>query len=138
MRIDLLSGAFGVLLAFSGVAAASERPIRLELNRLEAQGQSCRTYLLIENKSSDAYKSLRLDLFVLDGGGVAARRLAVEAAPLAANKTIIRLFDIPGIACESIGSVLLNDVATCETDAPGENCARLVETSSRANVPFVK
>ena len=111
-------------------------PIHLELNRLEAQGDACRAYLLADNARGEAWRSLKLDLFVLDPGGVAQKRLALEAGPIAAHKTVIKVFDLAGLACGAVGRVLLNDVLACETAAgPRTDCLDRVETSSK--VPSV-
>jgi hypothetical protein len=125
-----------------GYARAQEasQPIRLELNRLEPQGESCRAYLLVDNGKGEAFKSLKVDLFALDSDGVAQRRLAVEVGPLPARKTQIRLFDFAGLACSRFGRVLLNDVLTCESaSGPHEECLARIETASRVgSVAFAK
>jgi hypothetical protein len=117
---------------------AASAPVRLELNRLEAEGQNCRVYLLADNSKGEAYRSFKVDLFVLDTDGVAAKRVVLELGPIAAGKTLIRLFDIAGVACTRFGRVLLNDV-TCEAE-PGArpNCLADTRTESKATVPFVK
>jgi hypothetical protein len=124
----------------SGSGAAPAADVRVELNRLEPRGDACRTYLVLQNTSGAAYKSLKLDLFVFDTGGVVAQRLAVEAGPLPAKKTSVKLFDFPGITCERFGRVLLNDVLTCE-QADGttrDDCLGVVDTASKGSVPFGK
>jgi len=124
-----------------GSAWAQEAaPIRLELNRLEPQGESCRAYLLIENPSADAYRSLKLDLFAFDTDGVIAKRVALEAGPLPAKKTSVKLFDFAGLSCERFSRVLLNDVIACEAgEGARSDCLSLVETRSKlTRVGFVK
>jgi hypothetical protein len=131
-------------LATGGSAAKAEDagrgPIRLELNRLEPQGDNCRAYLLIENGSAQAFRSLKLDLFAFDADGVIAKRVAVEAGPLAARKTSVKLFDFAGLSCERFSRVLLNDVLTCEAvEGAKAECLALVETGSKlARVGFAK
>lgn len=118
---------------------AASAGVRVELNRLEPRGEACRTYLLLENKGNTDYKSLRLDLFVLDKGGVISQRLAVETAPLEPKKTSIKLFDFPATSCEDFGRVLLNGVISCEANGTKrDDCLRAIETSSKAPVPFTK
>ena len=125
----------GALAAQEGAAAG----IRVELNRLEPRGEACRTYLLIENAGAADYKSLRLDLFVLDKGGVIAQRLAVDVAPLPPKKTSVKLFDFPATPCENFGRVLLNGVIGCEADGAERNdCLAAIETASKTPVQFTK
>lgn len=118
----------------------TEAPLRLELNRLEGVAENCRAYLLVDNAGGGSLRSLKLDLFALDTEGVAAKRIAVELGRVPAKKTLIRLFDFPGLACARVGRVLLNDVLSCEAaDGPRENCINVIETSSKAGqVAFVK
>lgn len=114
--------------------------LRLELNRLEPVAEACRAYLLIENGSPDAYRSLKLDLFAFDTEGVIAKRLAVEAGPVAPRKTSVKLFDFSGVACERFSRVLLNDVIACEPGGGAKaDCLPRVSTGSKiARVDFVK
>jgi len=132
-----------LLLPFSGTALAqdaSSNPLRIELNRVEAAGENCRTYFLIDNQKGESWKSLKLDLFALDTDGVAAKRLAVEVGPVPRHKTLIKLFDFPGLTCSRVGRVLLNDVLTCDGAAPSrEECLTAIETASKVDaVSFVK
>jgi hypothetical protein len=114
-------------------------PIRLELNRLEADGDNCRATLLIDNSSGTAHRSFKVDLFVLDTDGIAAKRTVLELGPVAAKKTLIRLFDIQGVACTKFGKVLLNDVLGCENGAgEHQNCLASTTTDSKAAVPLIK
>ena len=114
-------------------------PLKLELNRLEPAGESCRTYLLVDNSRGPALKSLKVDLFAFDTEGVAQKRLAVELGPVQDRKTTVRLFDFPALVCAKIGRVLLNDVLACEGgDASREACLERIETESKASAPFVR
>ena len=114
-------------------------PLKLELNRLEPAGESCRTYLLVDNSRGPALKSLKVDLFAFDTDGVAQKRLAVELGPVQERKTMVRLFDFPALACPKIGRVLLNDVLACEGgDASRETCLERIETDSKTPAPFVR
>ncbi|WP_114944057.1 Tat pathway signal protein [Microvirga calopogonii] len=132
-----------LLLPFSGTALAQDdpsTPLRIELNRVEAAGENCRIYFLIDNQKGESWKSLKLDLFALDTDGVAAKRLAVEVGPVPRRKTLIKLFDFPGLSCPRVGRVLLNDVLTCEGAAASrEDCLSAIETASKVDaVSFAK
>lgn len=119
--------------------AAAEAAVAIELNKLEPNGGACRAYLVLKNGSPRAFRSLKLDLVMFDGDGVVAKRLAVQAAPLPSGKTSLKVFDIAGHACGGIGSILLNDVLTCEPAAEaGGDCLELIAASARGAVPFLK
>ncbi len=113
--------------------------IKLELNRLEPAGESCRTYLMVDNSKGQALRSMKVDLFAFDQEGIAQKRLAVELGPVGERKTIVRLFDFPGIACPKIGRILLNDVLACEGgEASRETCLERIETASKTQAEFFR
>lgn len=126
--------------AFAQDAARAAASLRIELNKMEMAGENCRTYLLIDNRNEDTWRSLKLDLFALDMDGVAAKRVGVEVGPVPGRKTLIKLFDFPGLSCSRFGRVLLNDVTACEGGgASREQCLAAIEPVSKINtVPFVK
>ena len=84
-------------------------------------------------------KSLKVDLFAFDTEGIAQKRLSVELGPVQDRKTMVRLFDFPGIACPKIGRLLLNDVLACEGgEASRETCLDRIETESKTSAAFVR
>lgn len=142
MRIGrrALGGAACAGLALLGVPARAQDakvPLKLQLNRLEPAGESCRTYLLVDNGRGPALKSLKVDLFAFDTEGVAQKRLAVELGPVADRKTVVKIFDFVGLSCAKTGRLLLNDVLACEGgEASRESCLERIETETKASVPF--
>jgi hypothetical protein len=137
-----------VLAGFGGQLMLTTAPARaepaagslaIELNKLEPNGQACRAYLVLKNAGDRQFDSLKLDLVMFDRDGIVAKRLAVQAAPLPAGKTSLKVFDIDGRDCAEIGSILLNDVMACEPQPEGEGgCLGLVAASARGGVPFIK
>ena len=127
------------MLITSHAAIGSDESLLVELNKLEPNEGDCRAYLVLENGSTSAFESLKLDVVVFDTDGIVAKRLAVEAAPLPLEKTSLKVFDIGGLPCDRVGRVLLNEVMTC-ADASQErgDCLALMITSSRAPIPFIK
>lgn len=125
--------------AFASAQAAEPGALAVELNKLEAQGDACRAYLLLENGTESAFESLKLDLVMFDPDGVVAKRLAVETAPLPPQKTRLKVFDIDGLGCQAVGRVLLNDVMEC-ADGSGarENCLGLISARGRGPIEFIK
>lgn len=130
------------LLALAIMAAApamADEPLGIELNRLEERDGSCRVYLVMSNPSPRSYEALKLDLVLFGTDGVIARRVAVDTAPLRPTKTTVKLFDVSGLACSGIGSVLLNDVIECRgTDVSANDCIASVQPSTRSTVAFTK
>lgn len=128
-----------VLATVTPPARAADHTVHIELNRLEQHGDGCRVHLVLENGAPLAYTTYRLDLVIFDADGVIARRLALETAPLRANKTMVKEFELTGLACAGVGRMLLNDVSACASVA-GEldDCVAATRVSSRSPVSFVK
>ncbi len=137
-RVGVLIGALILAAGLAGRASA-EPAVRVDLNKLEPNAEACRAYLVLENGTERAFESLKLDLVMFGTDGVVAKRLAVETAPLPAGKTSLKVFDAPGIACDGIGRILLNDVMAC-ADATGvrEDCLQALRASATGAVPFIK
>ncbi len=113
--------------------------VHIELNKLEQQGDACRAYLLFENDRGDEYSVYRLDLVLFDKQGRIDRRIAVDASPLRAGKSVVKLFDLSGLQCDGISKILLNDIAPCE-DGSGarEDCVVGARLSTLTDVSFYK
>ncbi len=127
--------AAGLAAAFALPAAAASG-VSVELNRLEARDTTCRVSLVVANPGDKALDSLKLDLVFFDKDGVISRRLAVEAGPVRAAKTSVKLFEASDTPCDGVSRVLLNDVTACGGE---QDCLALVTTTSRVKgVEFSK
>jgi len=117
-----------------GAADAQDSGLAIELNKLEAQGDDCRAYFVIDNKDDTAYDGLKLDLVLFKPDGVIGQRFAVELAPLKGKKRTVKLFDVAGTSCDEVGSFLINEVMECKTST-GEktDCLQDLSVSSRTN-----
>jgi len=125
-------------LAETTAPAAAPNGVSLELNTLEPRGQNCAVNMVF-GTSGDAYQSFKLDLVFFGTDGAIRKRLAVDAAPLRARKTSVKAFEVSGLACDAIGSVLVNDVLDCRSEAGAvADCIDRVETKSRLPVALVR
>ncbi len=91
------------------------------------------------NNTRHSFSGLKLDLVLVGKEGIIAKRLTVDAAPPPGDKTSVKLFDIEGLSCDSIGRILFNDALDCK-DKSGEiaNCVAQIKPTSRSDVPLVK
>jgi len=120
-------------------ALAEPNALTVELNKLEPQGAGCRAYMVVQNDDSTAYSTFKLDLVLFQQDGVIGRRFAMDLAPLKAQKRTVKLFDLDNIACDKIGSFLINDVVECKTDAgPVDNCLAGITVKSLTGVQLMK
>ena len=132
--VALIAGLFAGL----GAAFAQDASVAIELNKLEPQGQNCRAYFVVNNKST-AYETLKLDLVLFRPDGVIGRRFAVDLGPLKADKRSVKLFDIDGTSCDEVGSFLINDVMECKAESgPLSDCLKDLSVSSLTKVQLAK
>ena len=138
---------WSVLVTAAVVAAGSALPaiaadannLGVELNKLETYDKGCRAYVVINNAGDTVYQAVKLDLVLFQPDGVIARRFAVDLAPLKAAKKSVKLFDIEGLACDKISSVLVNDVMECKAEAgPVTDCLAKMTLTSVAGAPLTK
>ncbi len=103
----------------SGTSHARAEPpkVSLELNKLEASEKGCRVYLVVTNAAEAAYPTYQLDLVLFQPDGVIAKRLGMDIGPVKPSKRSLKLFDLDGLPCDRIGSVLVNDVLECKAEA---------------------
>ena len=125
-------------LSFITSASVNAQAISVELNKLEPKNDACRAYLVLHNAGT-ALSQFKLDLVLFDADGIVAKRLIVDASPLRANKTSVKLFDIAGLACDNIDRVLINDVPACHDGVEARtDCVDLVEPKSVAGAALIK
>jgi hypothetical protein len=84
--------------------------LHIELNRLEQLDGTCRVYLVFENALGTSLDALQLELILFDSEGFIQRRLTLDAAPIAVDKTSVKLFDLADTECDQMGRILVNDV----------------------------
>jgi hypothetical protein len=126
------------LLALPGAAAAADPAIGIELNKLEAVETGCRLWIVIANPTKEPLAKLVVELVSFDAQGVIGQRVAIDLAPVRAQKTVVRPFDLPGEGCAGVARLLLNDAPECAPVPAGGDCLERLTPSSRAGVAFLK
>lgn len=127
------------LLGAAPVLAQQPKSLSVELNKLEPQGAGCRAYIVVQNDDETAYKTFKLDLVLFQQDGVIGRRFAMDLGPLKGKKRSVKLFDLDNIACDKIGSFLINDIVDCATDAgPVEGCLAGITVKSLTSAQLSK
>lgn len=122
-----------------GQGQGQQQPLTVELNKFEAGEEGgCRAFFLFRNEDDRNFDDFEMSLAVLDSQGVIDRLLTVDAAPLPAGRTTLKLFEIPGIGCEAISEILLHDMTACNAQNEGpEDCFGLMKLVSRTSARFV-
>lgn len=139
-RPSILPAVFAATLALAGAAAAQQADapasptLAVELNKLEDVDDICRAYFIVRNDTGAALTALELDTFLFDRDGIILQRLALPFGGAAAGRMRIVSFDL-ALGCETIGSLFVNDVLACESEA-SVDCAASLATTSRAAAGF--
>lgn len=124
--------------------AADATRVGLELNKMEPLPNGCRAYMVIDNQADRAYTALKLDLVLFQTDGIIGRRVALDLAPVRAQKRSVKLFDLDGMKCDDIASLLINDVMDCRSAgadgvaAADQGCLERLALSSRSKVQLSK
>jgi len=127
------------LTGLCGMTMGWAQSIDIELNKFESQPEACRAYMVFRNSTEQTFDAFKLDMVMFDQEGLINRRLALDVAPLRADKTSVKLFDIEGLPCEQINQILINDVIECAARGGGDpDCVTLLETSSRNATALIK
>lgn len=119
-------------------ARADDGAIGIELNRLQQVDDACRISLVFTNRRETPVEALSIETVLFNTDGAVERFLVLKSNPLPPGKIRAQQFDATGIACESVGRLLLNDVKECEAaDLTREGCLEAIAPSSRVEADFV-
>jgi hypothetical protein len=112
----------------------------VELNKLEDNGSGgCRAFFLFRNGTGVAFDGFEMSLAIFDPDGVIDRLLSIDAAPLPVERTTLKLFEVPDLACDRIAEVLLHDMPVCRPqNAENIDCFPVLALTSRASAALVQ
>ena len=110
----------------------------LELNLAEdTPAGDCRMTFVAANRSATDLRQAAWQVGVFDAAGVVRSLLVLDFGALAAGKTKITLFDLPGRTCGDISRIVINDVAQCLPQTGDEQariCLDGLSTASRNDI----
>ena len=134
--------AYGAILALAvaGPALADPGRLTIELNKFEEIDEEggCRAFFLFRNGTNLTLEGFEMSLAILDRNGVIDRLLTIDAAPLPAARTTLKLFEIPETRCNAISEILLHDVPSCRPqNEPEMDCFPLLDLVSRTDAAMV-
>lgn len=137
--IAAMACVLGVLLCPITPIAAERDKIAVELNALKPTETACQMALLFTNGLTIDVDALALDLVVFNGNGVMDRIIRVKSSDVPAGRKRLKLFNLEGLDCAAIGSILVNDVTGCEgAGIDTKTCADAVQASYKTTVPFMR
>lgn len=128
--------AFGLL---SSTVRADESSIIIELNKAENTEQGCRPLFLFDNRSGHQLNRFQVELVLFDQEGVYSNQVLLDMAPLYDGKKTIASFLFTDIACDQIGSILVNDLPACKNSAGSTlDCLALLQVTSKSDIALEK
>ncbi len=127
-----------VLAAATPVAAAEPGKIAVEFNDLQQAEGGCRAVFVLNNGLDKPLEKLALRVVAFDTAEHATLFLTLDVGALPVGKTRVLRFDLgAGVACDSIGKLVLDDVTSCEgANLDPAGCLAAVSLSSKAKAPF--
>lgn len=118
-------------------AAEKNAALVLELNRLEPAERGCRATFIIVNRLGARVDALAFELALFDADGAVSGLITLDAGSLPKEKTRVKRFALPGVACERVGRVLLNDISQCDGEGlTPALCLDRMAVSSKARPEF--
>jgi hypothetical protein len=124
-----------------GGAGAQAEPgkIAVEFNDLQQAEGGCRAVFVLNNGLDKPVDKLALRVVAFDTDEHATLFLSLDVGALPVGKTRVLRFDLgAGVACDSVGRLVLNDVTSCDGEGlDPAACLAEVSLSSRAGAPFV-
>lgn len=109
----------------------------LELNKASDEGGACRATFVAVNDLGGTLDELTYEIVVFDRDGLVDRLVRFDFGAMAPGKTIVKRFDLPGLACAAVGRLLINDAAACKGEGiDPQACISALDATSRTSITF--
>ncbi|NVK34594.1 MAG: hypothetical protein HWE23_08950 [Rhodobacteraceae bacterium] len=130
------------LLASSAISShASENTISLELNRANDTDKGCLVTFVANNSSEQALADVAYEFVLFNSDDLVEQMTAFDFGAMPSGKTVVRQFQLTALTCGSIGKILVNGSARCDTptsDKASTVCIDALVTKSRTDITFIK
>lgn len=139
--LSILALAFGVpvqaeeAVADASKAPASEKVLAVELNALVPSQKGCLMTFVARNGMEVPVAKVSFELAFFNRESAVDRITVLDFRDLPVAKVRVRQFDMPGVQCDSVTRIIVNDTPVCDGPAAGECMEKLV-TRSQLAVPF--
>ena len=137
VRILLLSALMSAA-AVSGAAAeeaAKAKGLTVELNALAGSQKGCLFTFVAANGFAQDVSKVSFEFVIFNHKGTVERLALLDFRDLPAGKSKVRQFDVPGIKCESVKNLLINDAPVCEGEGIAKDvCMKALATGSKLPV----
>lgn len=131
--------------ALSGLAgsanaqvAASSAALHIELNAAGDVEGACRISFVVENKLGKDISEAVFETVLFDTEGKLERLTLFDMRDLPAGHLRVRQFDISGVSCARIRSILFNDTQSCSGEGlDASACMDGLSVTSRTNIELL-
>ena len=132
----LLLSAMMSAAAVSGAAAeeaGAAKGLTIELNALAASQKGCLFTFVAANGFTQNIAKASFEFVIFNDKGTVERLALLDFRDLPSGKAKVRQFDVPGIKCETVKNLLINDAPACEGEGLAKGaCMDGIVTRSKA------
>ena len=136
LRTLLLSAMLSAA-ALSGASAeeaAAAKGLGVELNALASSQKGCLFTFVAQNGFAQDISKVSFEFVIFNDKGTVERLALLDFRDLPAGKSKVRQFDVPGIKCETVKNLLINDAPVCEGEGLEKGrCMDGIVTGSKAS-----
>lgn len=116
----------------------SSPELHLELNTISDTGSACRLTFVAHNRTSAEIEQAVFETVIFDNSGSVISLSLFDFRALPLDRPRVRQFDVPGLACDTLGQALINGANTCTVEgAESAICDRSLSLSSRITVELL-
>ncbi|MEP4039275.1 MULTISPECIES: hypothetical protein [unclassified Pseudophaeobacter] len=110
----------------------------LELNEVQDAGTACRLTFLVRNETGQTIDQSIFETVVFDSSGSVVSLSLFDFRDLPADRPRVRQFELPNMACGTVGKVLINGANSCLIEGvESEICDKYLSLSSRQAVELL-
>ncbi|AOF89960.1 hypothetical protein BSY16_165 [Sinorhizobium sp. RAC02] len=116
VRTFLLSAMLSVagITSVAAQEAAAPKALEVELNALAGSQKGCLFTFLAVNGFAQDISKVSFEFVIFNDKGTVERLALLDFRELPAGKSKVRQFDVPGVKCETVKNLLINDAPVCE------------------------
>ena len=116
-------------------APTASHKLNVELNALAPSQKGCMMTFVAENDMATPINKISFELAFFNDKNAVDRVTVLDFLDLPLGKKRVRQFDMPGVKCETVSRIIINDTPVCDGPAAGE-CKAALTTRSQISVPF--
>lgn len=119
-------------------AEAGPATLSIALDSLAPVDGACRLTFVARNGLAADISALVIEAVAFGADGGVERIALFDFGTLPVDRLRVRQFDLPGLSCDAVGSVLVNGVQGCVGEGlDAAHCAAAITVSSRAGVELL-